>query len=94
MKFDVKKVAKLANLPLTNAEIQTFEKQLSAVLDHIKKLEEVDTKHVEETSNVTGFENITKEDIAQPSFLQKDALSNAKKQYNGFFEVKAILDVL
>jgi len=92
MQINVKNIAKLANLPLLDEEIARFERQLSAILDHIKKLEEVDTKNVEEASNITGLENITKDDIVEQSLSQKDALINTKRQHNGFFEVPAILD--
>jgi len=90
MKLDVHKIAKLANLPLTDAEIKRFEPQLEETLTYIAQLEEVDTKNVEPTSNVTGLENVTAEDIAQPSLSQKDALANTKDTQNGSFKVKGI----
>ncbi len=92
MKIDVKKVAKLANLPIQKEDVEKFEKQLSSILDYIKKLEEVDTKNVEPTSQVTGLENVTREDEASPSLSQEEALVNTKDKHNGMFKVKAILD--
>lgn len=92
MKINVPHVAKLANLPLTEKEIEKFEKQLSAVLQYIEKLNEVDTKNVQPTSQVTGLENITRQDAAKPSLSQSDALSNTKEQHNGMFQVAGILD--
>ena len=92
MKIDVTKVAKLANLPLTDDEKKKFEKQLSETLDYIKQLEEIDTSGIEPTSQVTGLENVTREDETFPSLPQKDALKNAKSTHNGFFKVKAILE--
>lgn len=91
MKIDVVHVAKLANLPLKKEEERKFEKQLSAILSYVEKLKEVDTKNVEITSQVTGLENVTREDKATPSFTQENALSNTKNQHNGLFKVKAIL---
>ena len=91
MRIDVKHVAKLANLTLKDAEVERFEKQLSSILDYVKKLQEVDTSKVEETSQVTGLENVERKDSAQPSLSQDEALSNAKDKYNGMFKVKAIL---
>lgn len=90
MKINVKHVAKLANLKLKEEEVEKFEKQLSSVLDYIKKLEELDTKNIEPTSQVTGLKNITREDKTQPSLSQEEALSNAPKKHNGLFEVDAI----
>ena len=92
MKIDVSHVAKLANLPLSNEEKKKFEKQLSETLDYVKQLEEIDTKGIEPTSQVTGLENVTREDVAKPSLSQEEALSNTKSKYNGFFKVAAILD--
>lgn len=92
MKINVPHVAKLANLPLTDEEIKKFEKQLSAVLQYIEKLDEVDTKNIEPTSQVTGLENVLRQDTTEPSLAQKDALSSAKTQHNGMFQVKGILD--
>lgn len=91
MKIDVNHVAKLANLPLKPKEEKKFEEQLSEALDYVKKLEEIDTENVEPTSQVTGLENVTREDEATPSLTQEEALSNTKSQHNGFFKVKAIL---
>ena len=92
MKIDVAKVAKLANLPLTEAEKKKFEKQLSETLDYVKQLGEIDTKKVEPTSQVTGLENVLREDEVTPSLLQREALQNAKETHKGFFKVPAILD--
>ena len=92
MKIDVSHVAKLANLPLTEREKEKFEKQLNDILAYIEKLNEVDTKNVEPTSQVTGLENVTREDNAAPSLSQEDILKNAKSQHNGFFKVKAIFE--
>lgn len=92
MKINVPHIAKLANLPLTDEEIKKFDVQLEETLKYIEKLNEVDTKNVQPTSNVTGLENITREDIAKPSLTQKQALVNAKNAFKGSFVVDAILD--
>ncbi len=92
MKIDISNIAKLANLSLKKEEGAKFEKQLSSVLDYIKKLQEVDTSRLEETSQVTGLENITRDDIPTPSLSQEEALANTKSKHNGMFKVKAILD--
>lgn len=92
MKIDVKKVAKLANLPLRDEELKKFEEQLSSILDYINKLSEVDTKNTKETSQTTGLENVTREDEIAPSLSQEEVLANTKSKHNGLFKVKAILD--
>ena len=58
----IEHVAKLAKLELTNAEVEKFQKQLSEVLDYFNILNEVDTDGIEPTSQVTGLENVMRED--------------------------------
>jgi aspartyl-tRNA(Asn)/glutamyl-tRNA(Gln) amidotransferase subunit C len=91
MKFDVNHVAKLANLTLSDEEKTKFEKQLEETVEYVKGLDEVDTTEVEPTSQVTGLENITREDEVRPSLSQEEALKNAKSTHNGLFKVKGIL---
>ncbi len=91
MKIDVAHVAKLANLPLTDEEKKKFEKQLSSILEYIEKLSEVDTKGIEPTSQVTGLENVMREDAPSESLTQDEALKNTKSKHNGLFKVPAVL---
>lgn len=93
VKIDIDHLAQLANLPLTAEEKKKFEKQIGETLEYVKRLDEIDTSKVEPTSQVTGLENVTREDEAAPSLSQEDAMKNAKSQHNGFFKVKAILEV-
>ncbi len=92
MKFDIKSVAKLANLTLNSNEEDKFSKQLEETTEYIRSLDEVDTNDLDPTSQVTGLENITREDEVKPSLTQDQALSNAKSTHNGFFKVKGILN--
>lgn len=91
MKVNVRHIAKLANLPIKSKEIDKFEKQLFEILSYFEKLKEIDAKNVEITSQVTGLENIAREDKTSPSLTQEETLSNTKSQLNGLFKVKAIL---
>ena len=92
MKIDVSHIAKLANLSIKEKEAKKFEFQLSKVLDYVKKLEEVNTSGVEPTSQVTGLENITRQDHTTPSLSQEEVLKNGKSTHNRFFKVKAVLE--
>lgn len=92
MKLNIKHIAKLANLPISEKEEKKLETQLEETLKYIEILKEIDTEKVQSTAHVTGLENVTREDKAFPSFTQKEALSNTTKAKNGFFEVEAILD--
>jgi aspartyl-tRNA(Asn)/glutamyl-tRNA(Gln) amidotransferase subunit C len=91
MKINVKHIATLANLSLSKKEEETFAKQLEAILTHIEKLAEIDTKEIKETHAVTGLTNIDREDATTESLSQDEAIRNAKMAHNGFFTVPVIL---
>lgn len=61
-KEEVEKIALLARLGLTEAEKEKFAKQLSSILDYVNQLKEVDTTGIAPTAQVTGLENVMRED--------------------------------
>lgn len=91
---DVKHVAKLANIQLTPKEIKKFQQQLSAVIDYIGKLKEINTDKVEPTSQVTGLKGVTESDRQdnQRALSQSKTLKNASNKSDQYFKVKAIFD--
>lgn len=91
---EVRHIANLARLPLTEEEVKKFRDQLTSVLQHMAKIQSLDTSKVTETSQVTGLENIVREDVVDKERVlsQKDALANAKNTYKGYFVVPAIFD--
>lgn len=91
---EVRHIAKLANLPLTEVELKKFSEQLSEVIDYnISLLKKVPTQRVEPTAHVSGASNVLRVDETEPGLAANEALQNTKSQYNGFFKVKAILDL-
>ena len=92
-KDQVKNIAKLANLSLSEEEIEKYSRQLSEVIDYnVKLLQKVDTEGVEPLLNVSGLTNSFREDQAEPGLTSEQALRNVKDSHNGFVKVKAILD--
>jgi len=96
-KDQVKKVAKLANLPLTEGEEEKYTGQLSAILEYIDQLNSVDTTNIEPTFNVSGQVNIQAEDKVGDCLTQEEALANAPKVQDslpagrqGFFVTKGV----
>lgn len=85
-------MAKLANLSLTDEEVKKFEGQLSKTLEYIDQLNKIDTSGIEPTSQVTGLENVLREDETRPSLPQEEVLKNTKSKKDGFFKVRAILE--
>lgn len=92
-KDEVLHVAKLAQLKLSDSEVKKFLPQISNVVDFIGQLNEVDTKGMEPTAQVTGLTNVFREDeVNSANILSNDAaLSGTEKTYNGYFKVPAIL---
>lgn len=91
MKINVKHVAKLANLYISDKEEKLLENQLEETIHYIESLNEVNTVNTVGTNEVTDLKNVTREDLVKPSLSQEQALKNAKKTYNGFFVVPGIL---
>lgn len=92
MKIDISKVAKLANLDLSDEEKKEFDQQLSSIVDYIEKLEKIDTKDVELTTQVTGLSNVFQENTTPDSLTQNEATSGNKKTHNGLFVVEKLVD--
>lgn len=90
-KQEVENVAKLARLEITQAEKETFAKQLSQILTHVEKLNQYDTSGVEPTATVLGQTNVFREDMVKPSLTVDQALANAPdRQADGFAVPKII----
>ena len=89
----VRHIATLANIPVTNNEAEKLASGFEKTLDTIKDLQTIDVAGVEPTHQVTGLENVLREDIVDDSrtFTQKEALANANKTYQGFFVVPRII---
>ncbi|OGH16813.1 MAG: hypothetical protein A3C30_00065 [Candidatus Levybacteria bacterium RIFCSPHIGHO2_02_FULL_40_18] len=92
MKINIKHIAKLANLKLKDEDLPRLETQLNEIVSYVEKLNEVNTKNIEITSQVTGLENVTREDTPAPSLTQEEVLSGTRSKHNGLFKVGAILE--
>lgn len=90
----IKHIANLAFIPITKNEEINLKDAFEETLDVISELQSVDVSGVEPTDQVTGFENVFREDIVNKEnmFSQTDALKNAKKTHDGYFVVPRIID--
>ena len=70
----VRHIAKLARLTLSDAEVEKFSTELTSILDYVDRLQEVDTKKVEPLKNVTGQKNAWREDSVAADGTDPDAL--------------------
>ena len=84
-------MAKLSRLALSDDEISQFTTQLSAVLDYISKLNELDVDGVEPMAHAMDTANVTRPDEPTPCLPVEEALINAPRQSPPFFEVPKVL---
>ena len=91
-KGQVKKVASLANLPISEEDEEKYSEQLSKVLDYIDQLNTAETKGVEPLFNVSGLNNVMAEDDVLESLSQDEALKNSPNHKDGFFVTKGVFD--
>ncbi len=87
---DVLHVARLARLELSDAEVERMQEQLSAILEAVGKVAELDLEGVEPTAHPLDLVNVLAEDVPRPSLTREDALANAPDPEDGFFGVPAV----
>ncbi len=91
---EVRHIAELAKLSLTEAEIDTMARQLSEILDYAARLNELDTASIPPTASVIPNRNVMREDEVRPSLTLKEVLANAPDTdpNHEYIRVRAILD--
>lgn len=89
---DVKYVASLAKIAITDEEAAQFTGELDAILGYVRQLEAVDTTGLEPTYQVTGLKNVTRADIITDyGTTRDDLLKNTPRQKDGYIEVPKVL---
>ncbi len=89
---EVRKVAKLARLELSEAEVEEFTGQLRAILDYVAKMNELDTEGVEPLAHCLPVSNVFRADCVKESLGTEKTLANAPERDGEFFKVPKILD--
>jgi aspartyl-tRNA(Asn)/glutamyl-tRNA(Gln) amidotransferase subunit C len=80
-------VAKLARLKLSDEEVERMSGELSAILDHVDNINELDLEGVEPTTHVVPLENVLREDEPRPSLPREVALEQAPDAGESGFRV-------
>ncbi|WP_071396338.1 Asp-tRNA(Asn)/Glu-tRNA(Gln) amidotransferase subunit GatC [Bacillus tuaregi] len=89
---EVKHVANLARLAITEEEAEKFAQQLGAIITFAELLDELDTENVEPTSHVLDMKNVMRDDVAKPGIPVEDVLKNAPAHEYGQIKVPAIIE--
>lgn len=92
---EVRRVAELANLALTPEETARMAQDMSLILTHIDKLNELDTANVEPMAQVLydAADTATlREDVERPSLTNADAVANAPVAGAGYYKVPLVIE--
>lgn len=93
-KEEVKKIAHLARIELSEAEVEKFQKDLSVVLDYVEELKNAPVSivgNLDPAHEVTGLVNVVREDKVEIADNHEEIFGQAPEIKDGYFKVKAIL---
>jgi aspartyl-tRNA(Asn)/glutamyl-tRNA(Gln) amidotransferase subunit C len=88
---DIEKVALLARLELTDAELSAMTTELAQIVGYVDQLAEVNTEGVEPMAHAIRLSNVFREDTVQPSLPREEALANAPHHDERGYLVPAVL---
>ena len=89
---DVKKIAKLARLRLTESEVALYGGQLTKILDSMAELAKAETSGVPPTTSVLGAVNVMRDDEPKPFEDTEALLANAPERDGPYFKVRKVLE--
>ena len=80
-------MARLARLELSDDEVERMSGELSTILDHVERINELDLEGVEPTSHVVALQNVLRPDDPRPSWPRERVLDEAPDPAEGAFRV-------
>ena len=89
---DIKKIAKLAKIAITEEEQKQFTKQVGEIIKWVEQLNEIDTNNVKELTNVNEIYLRINEDKISDGDIVEQVLSNSKKNIFGYFAVSKVIE--
>lgn len=88
---EVRNIAELAKLDLTDEEIERYAGQLSAILGYFQRLQELDTSHIAPTASVLPLQNVMRDDVPGAPLSPEQVIANAPDSEDNQFRVSAVL---
>jgi aspartyl-tRNA(Asn)/glutamyl-tRNA(Gln) amidotransferase subunit C len=88
----VRHVAHLARLTVSDEEVARFAGQLSAILEYVEQLNELDTRNVPPTAHALPVHNVLRDDVARPSLTPDQGLANAPQREGDYFALPKVLE--
>ncbi|MBN1152330.1 MAG: Asp-tRNA(Asn)/Glu-tRNA(Gln) amidotransferase subunit GatC [Dehalococcoidia bacterium] len=89
---EVRHIAWLARLGITDAEVERFREELSVILEHFRALEELDTASVPAAAHASLLHNILRDDTPAASLSSEEVLANAPESEGDYLRVPPILE--
>jgi len=89
---EVRHIALLARLGISDAEVEKFRAQLSNIIENFDILSQVDTEGLPPTAQSVALENVYRPDEPKPSLTVDEVLANAPDQEDNAFKVNAVLE--
>lgn len=89
---DVRKIARLARLSLSDEEIKLYQGQFVKILDSMAELSALDTADVPPTSSVLGSSQALRPDVASTFPGAEKILANAPEREGGYFKVRKVIE--
>lgn len=90
-KKDIEKIAELANLKLSETELESFTPEMNEILNYMEKLNELDTENVEPLAHPVEQSNVFRDDILKSSISTEEALKNAPSKDDKHFKVPKVI---
>ena len=87
----VRHIAMLARVGLTDEEVEVLRSQLSSILAHVNQLSELDTETIPPTAQVIALHNVMAPDEVMPSYGVDEMLANAPDREDDYFRVRSVL---
>ncbi len=89
---EVRQIAELAKLDLSDHEVDIYAQQLSEILSYFEKLQELDTSQIPPTASVLPLSNVLRSDVAQEPLPPQQVIGNAPQAAENQFLVSAVLE--
>lgn len=89
---EVRHIARLARVGITDAEVERLGEQLSTILEHFQGLSAIDTEGVPPTAQSFDLANVERADEARPSASQDEAFANVPRREGAYIRVRAVLE--
>ena len=89
---EIKQISVLTRIAMTEDELDLMRTQMSAILDSVAILNEVDTENVEPTGHSVDIKSVMRDDEKRDSLTQDETLLNAPQREGSFIRIKAVLE--